>query len=1672
MVTFSGIQANTTIKTEERLDINPMGQPSYFVNDQAPVDLPLDSGKAKIDFSSARDRAVFILHSRKPINMRNYIPNLPEYFGAPAPEDRQACSGDPDMTHGTNGTEGTSSSNNSRDVEGDAVDAADALMDEASAVADYLENGEWTKTDPDTGYEYIDPEFYVYYEKLNNILNALQIVGAIIDGLNDLKKAAFGLLAKDGASDDSSMSVSEAISTACEAAKLMSQGQLMEMSEEVWTFNSAKNDREINKAKEDASAGVWSWITYCWTIGANDAVQRDKDEQVAAATSKIMDNYETFMKDVQQQYERVLGDSSLYEDGLTDIASIYNNITWENLTQDIGGNKVDIDRNKIMAYQMYLDSMQNYRRLYFMLQRAKQDLKNIIIEGQTGFKTSSDLSVILGTVLQGIEEFEGSVFSAMAYQLQSAISAQNQAVDAYDSWQMSKYLLWSAWDPIMGGGVPLLGGLTRNITDFFALEYWNLTTDDTTTPTQLDVNDTYRILADLYNTSVSQIRNEINNYDDELAKLDDLQQSEWAVIGQLSSESVTYTGSDGIQGIYESKINSLRESLNSIQNAERLVVMLIEAKVRLTKVVLKLTTGLGNFEVDEAAGAALKAGMDSRLLAFDLKLAGIKNKVENANKQKQEAEMVEKAAYVALGSAVGVGIAIVLLVLGIFTGGASVVVAIGFIAAMGQLGAAVGQIVYNAVNKIDDNIYDKTDYYSVDKTQDEIEKMYNSQLDKIDENSHGDGENSKDPLSAGDQWVKDTELFMEVRNELTKIYLYEQIMLMTIKAQEDLKFIALSNSTGVFLGGDFQEARETAKARMDTKVKAYELKTEMVEDIISRRNLNVSQKTETNWAIVSAAISAISIVCAGFGTVAEEALQKVLEGAQAGLDIAGAALNSAKNYFDATAGYGELEEYKNNIEMITLLTNNCFDSESQQILRGALTDMQAANMTTSIGSGQVAVNSSLYYENMRAIQCLYNRIILSLRVAEAICKVRARIAGAPSSFGAADAVEAEKANYLKQLDLAFESVQTYVDRSNEMAQAWRQLAVSATLVVVQILMKVSEKFELTDKIKDKLGDWAEGKLETKDGKIPEITLIDSVKIREKLAGALTGQKAWDGTIGVRDLTSGIVDLATNSTFLTFIINKIYDGSCNRNAVEAKKGDKLSTNTGSTVNNVENAAYNNQLNMATLQLNSEALGMEQQKLQELQSFITSMIQDNIDSIMNDTSKLSLDAFNGPEQLGKGREGSKELPIPVSEQAIFARQLQRLSNDVNWKDSVSVSNYFRAVDQLVAGAKNAEENPLDENQRQRMAAAAAILVAEKVAQKDAQSVVQNIFDTQLNSTESRSQLQLKYAEAILAAMAKNAKGDAKRALDQVVNSRIFEVWRRVASNEMNPTEAKEICSLVAIDRPEVVATAMRTADLLKDPDSVAAALPEQEDPEKLVPKRQLLIDIFARAKVLEGMAKTENPTPEQIASYQEHLALLRTDVVKLQALFEGVAVGSERYQAIEAEFGIMDENQLASCLLGLKEDKGFKKLSRFFPNLGMCIGEAIDILQTIQTMQSDAGELTRLATEAKGNLNAMRQMVADRGYAPGKQGRLERKLERREERGVLLNSQPDSGSGSFESDFVSMVTAVADNSNHSGGDQGDSSDQGFGRRQQNGAEVWEGWMDAQNGVTAGREGGVSV
>jgi len=1497
MAPVNGINPNIALE-KERLDINANVTPSYLINQDRFIP-PSELSNTGSDFSAAGQRAIAFLKGRETTSL-NWIPNLGEPSPPPPPPPSPTPAPTPAGSHGVNSGE---------DVEGKAVDAAEDLMDEANSLSNDLKEGNWTITDS-SGYQYVDPEFYVKYAQLISILNALQIIAAIIDAVRGIKDNILEIVggSKKGNTGLSENSAAEVLGVAREVGMLTAQGQLLQMTEAVSTENNRLLSQRTEDAKRNAKCSWYDIASEVVTSGGSDATSRHKDARYADAVYAEMQKYEAFQQYVQHQYEAVLGNNS-YINALTGAGDIFKSLNWMDMTVDIGGGKVDIDRNQLLAQQMKLTSVENYRRLYAMIKRAIQELKDLIVEGTMGVKISSNTKRIIEGVLESLDKFESMVFSAMTYQLQSSIAGQNMRVDAYNQKELAESLYDSSIGGLpgvmtlfalfsgdtdtalaslnpLGGSIPLIGGLTKNISDYFALAYWNAKTDDATNPTQLDMNQVYQILADITGTSLEQVREDINSADEHILELDGLEKQEWEVTGRLNDEYIVITHKDGTQEINEFRVNLLREELNSIQNKERILVMGVEAIARLAKIVIKISTQQGDIRVGEGADAAIKAGMENRATAFDLKFAGIKNKVDAHNKEVKEKKQLEKAKWVAAGSFVGMGVAAVILAVGIIAfPPLGVIGAIGFIAAVGQLGAAISTIAFNSANPVDDRIYDQTRFY-IDKAKNSIEESYDQEIDRISENSHINAENSSDPMKAGNQWATDTKLFMNVRNNLTRIYFYEQILLMYTKAFADIGSMATMTGMG---GEDFEWARGASSGRFTTKIKAYQLKEDMVDDIISRRNLAVSQDTELNWAILSAAISAAQIVTFGIANEATGEAAKTWGMVNFGTDLAGMAVQATKHYLDATSGYDELGDFNAIKDAIEEFLKTYYgDDQNVTTIRSALEGINEGEMVESIGSGKVIANSSSYYQAVRQIQRMFNRIILMLRVAEGIARVIARISGASTAIGASEAFEAEKANQLKQLEILFKRVQTYVERSNAMADAWRQFTVTVCLIAFKIMMKIAQENGLINKLKQTV-------------KFGEVQFSSDPVKSTKWIKFLTGDKTAVSN-GKIALSSLLIDIMLNQQVIAMIARKVYDAtrSGKHQAVAVAKIQRASTDPNySRIDQMEDTAYNNQLDLAEVEVGTAALEIEEKLKQELIKFVANEVNSAVDGLFDERWKMSTTLTKAMLALQNSNPDGVAVPGHILVDYSEKVKLEQ----ADWSTPDAIKKNFDQVKKYVDGYKQADGKPMPEEYKQRLIAASAFNAAEFIVkQQNPQAAVQALREvvSQQLSNNSRDIALLAYATAIMGSLTKTKGGEVS---EKELDSLISQVWEKVASKQVSEADAEKICEYAQEFRPATVQTSRLIARYLAEVEQ-----PQNVDPAKAKASKQdsnskandLFRSIHARARtmgIITGVEvdgkewkfarlKGEKNIPEEVARQLTELKKDLLILIKLDARALGI------------------------------------------------------------------------------------------------------------------------------------------------------------------------------------------
>lgn len=1471
---INGIKIDPTIT--QRLDINANVTPNYLIN-QEQLHFQGPQIGATGDFPAAILNAKNVLANLR--NSLNYIANLEIGNSAPPPpppptpptpgSNPPTGSSSTPVSGSGSQTDPTGGAGTAGGVAGNALNAADDLLAEADAQTNELTNKDWTVTDPDTGYQYIDPEFFVAYEKLNALLIALQIIGMVLDTLRQMNDVIQGNTAQI------TQTLSDITNSVSELASISFQSRMLYLSEAVTNNNQNLLTYHTTTEADDKSWNSyngWDVTSEVVTSGGSDAMSRHDDKTKAEWVYKQTVIYENFQNKVMSQYENVLGNSALYSDGITKMGNIFESLGSGGLINLIGGGKWDIDRNTLTALQMNLTGAENYRRLLFMLQEAKMQIISIIVEDPNGPKLSSKIKKSLDQVVDSLDKFEGTVFSNMSYQLQTTIAGDNMMTDAYNQMDRAQALYDSS---ATLGSIPLIGGITKNWSDYYALEFTSPDLDSK--PTQLDMNEVYQILANMLGLTQEQVQQDFSAGNGYAEKLKALEDREWTVIGSLSDPSLINTRGDGTQEINSDAITALQTELNSIQTAELIVGTLVNMLARIDQIILGLDTSSTGKEVN----AAIKGGIQTRSTAFDLKLAGINSDIDVHNKKVKEAKMLEKSGWVALGSFGMAAVAVGLLVLNVVCP-PTFILTVGFLAACAQLGASLAQIIFNSLNPVDTKIYFSTEYFDeLDKMQDTMDGRYDAQIDRIDENAY---------IGAGnDQWVKDTQLLMDVRDQLTRVYIYEQIVLLLTQARANIH--GLIDGAGPT---DSDLARSGISNRFATAMKAYDNKTNMLEHIIDNHNMAVKQEKETDWAIGMAVISALEIVCSGVGSSPDAlgslsetfnvSIDSLMEGSQwgaYGLQIVNGVVTAVKAGIEGSSGYDELTNFESLIQEIDAIAST-LEGEDADSIRAALGTINTQDMVESTGGGgKVTANASNYYAGIRSMQRMFNRIICMMQLVDTISRIHAKMTGGISTGGASEGLDAVKSSTLKQLDLLFDRIKAYVTRTNDMADAWRQFTIAVVMLALKIFMKVAEKNNLLAQLKS----WLTQVLKDA-GFTGEIKIFDNPKIAKFLVGndAFIG----NGTLNAGSLASILVDVAFSKELITFITRKIYDSAASGNK-KAKEVQWDSSSSNAQIDKDENQAFANQLSLAKNEVADAMLEIAKQLRNELNKFWTSEIHTVIQGALDKSWTIDTDVLKLSGSLKELKALDEHLLIDLSKKLDFSK--------IDWNNRRDVEKAFARVAKYLEEASDLKGKKLTEAQKKAVISAAAIMIAGKIAKlhradPTAFNNIKGNVAQQLAKGAAADKAYTRMALAILGALTKNLGLSKNPALSageiREVDNLIHNVWRRVAVGEISEADALMISDNVKSFRPGTFQISYLSCQFYKS--GKPAELP-RELQQALSALNLEAVDFTNPAKVKEALGEVQKLSQETKINGQPLSPKQKQDLIITAAIITAEKVALE-------------------------------------------------------------------------------------------------------------------------------------------------------------------------------------
>lgn len=726
----------------------------------------------------------------------------------------------------------------------------------------------WLEEDGD--YIVASEEYYAFQDKVNNLYDILGYLMMLGQARLDIKRI-INELTTEVQLDKDKFDLIEIAQGKKENGTLALRYHYSSMKKYCDSHNNRVLQEKLKEARKEAHdrarharwRGALNYISEIVTWGASDACDNAEREIEQKLTKGIYREKEAFDRRTAERNGMMIASRKI---GANDPFGAAINQTIEEanaddlLTDEPGDGYLDVNQNQENGTTLTnpegtglrdrLVLLQSLRQIWYKLGMAKTKLQQAVTEGVTGLELGSDAEGLIMGAVNDAAQFEQLLFSTMVNLVISIRDSHNSANYAA---KMQDYYhrMWVAghWSALFG---PLLGWLGKMIADQWAetfyiwdsLDRWerfgaivsivftlmpitNMNEDKKVRFENSDLKIDLDKLEELINKSAEaksivgrQIVDSEKALKEVLKRLDFLQ---WQAIAGLDDPSIIQRDENGISGIDAAQANQLRSSLVKLQNIQRVVYLLMRAKMRL-KNTLNKVLNIGSSRIgDPISASEVDQVTETSLLAFELKLSNLKNRVSQNNERRMAKLRRIQALCRSLGAVVGVVVAVVAIVAGLFTGmatlAAAVAAAIAFATAVAGLGAAIGEIIYQAIYGGSDHapardFYDPVKAARVAETAanllNELAHRAEMQIDRI----NGDAKNSVGDtgIFAGNQWALDPVLFMDVNNALRRISAIERAILSLVEAKKDVKNIVNSSTIGVANQGDRDFVKSIVKA--------------------------------------------------------------------------------------------------------------------------------------------------------------------------------------------------------------------------------------------------------------------------------------------------------------------------------------------------------------------------------------------------------------------------------------------------------------------------------------------------------------------------------------------------------------------------------------------------------------------------------------------------------------------------------------------------------------------------------------------------------------------------------------------------------------------------------------------------------------------------------------------
>jgi len=1138
----------------------------------------------------------------------------------------------------------------------------------------------------DDGYLYVDPRFYETMKRLEGLYNLLTLLFILQNAKQEMRAAVLEIMT--GIKQDSKSSALDAVENQHQIATTRMRYQLYVLQRYANSHNQREYQKRLKEAREaaenEAESSGWNWFNKVITLGAGGAMERDEEYHYQNNKERIDGEMMNFRQRVEAEYEKAFGEGTNFGSGdpfSGDIDSLIDNeLTFGNISVDVGGDKIDVNGDAVSAADRRLTALQNLRRLWHMFQMAKSKMRQTVAEiVQEREGGSSNLEGIVMGALDNAAKFEKQVFSNLIGQMQSVIIYNNQMVEAREAADKANAHWWVSMFtslPILGMPLEWIGDFVVETVFFFDGDNAHFGISDVSAQDLID--QTFR-------TKNENVRRILNSDEEAMNAVSEYERRMWGVAAELDSVEAYSEGKDGIRNINEDYVNALRDKMAKLQNVIRLITMLKRAQYNLRSIISKIMRGSG--EISELVSAdTLDSIGDSKRLAFELKLQNLKNRIQEHNKRVLEAAALKQALWRVTGLFAGLMIATV----AILTGGIGLLAAIPLIASLATLGGSLGNLIYNYTNKVDENSFNDAAFYGT--TPEEVsgnvavdayrrtERITEQKVDTLTGDSHKDIGKNGAWFDSESQWGLDAKALMDVNAGINKLHNLQKLLIMLVQAQQDMRNLILASTTGVSTTDNSDMVQASNRASAQNKIAALELKREMIADIVAAHNRAVMQDADIEKSWIQFTVSAGSAIAGGLGAGLVEGGANWVGGMTEGM-FWGGVINSVINLAYAITEAVEADTNKNIQGILDGLYKSDRRVQASKLEDAEQSSVYAAgrDLVTDAGSRNVAVNAVAFSNLSQKLEKLYNQQIGLVMVAQArnrMLKNVARIVGlanAAESDLSMEAVYEARESAQKNLDILKQKVQEFVDCRNRENQARRQLTLAIVAVAMTALNVYMKKFGGEEKVSK----WLNDKFDSKS-----ITVTDNEALKQAISG---GSENWDGKIGLGDLAGAAANVITSENFARLVAVEMYDKifaknyeSSSQRRVEGGKSAARHSSDADSISYYENKSWEEDTASAQLEIDAEKMEIMRRLSQEFRNIL-------IGIAVNAKDGVGMVRKYQPNPLPAQVDTTAGKTKPNESETIPTSAASPASQDKPEIAPKPVEGYTKKYDELLAGAQ---------------------------------------------------------------------------------------------------------------------------------------------------------------------------------------------------------------------------------------------------------------------------------------------------------------------------------------------------------------------------------------------------